>query len=67
MISMIVIVSVYGEKEKDKERPPITAGTLIAEPHSWKSLAIGQPVLRIRTTANRYVCLLYPAESLPQY
>ena len=55
MISMIVIVSVYGEKEKDKERPPITAGTLIAEPHSWKSLAIGQPVLRIRTTANRYV------------
>ena len=55
MISMIVIVSVYGEKEKDKERLPITAGTLIAEPHSWKSLAIGQPVLRIRTTANRYV------------
>jgi len=46
--------------DKEVEKLPIIPGTLIAEPHSWKSLAIGQPILRIRTTANR--CVIHAEE-----
>ncbi|KAL5010667.1 hypothetical protein ScPMuIL_012972 [Solemya velum] len=40
---------------------PVQAGTLVAEPYSWKSLVTGQPVLRIRTTCTRAAVLSLPA------
>ncbi|XP_064627067.1 androglobin-like isoform X5 [Lineus longissimus] len=45
----------------NREFPPISPGTLIAEPHSWKSLVTGQPILRIRSTATRAAVLSLPA------
>lgn len=41
--------------------PPVTPGTLVAEPHSWKSLVTGQPILRLRTTGTRAAVLSLPA------
>ena len=41
--------------------PPVTPGTLVAEPYSWKSLVTGQPILRLRTTAIRAAVLCLPA------
>ncbi|CAG2214029.1 Androglobin [Mytilus edulis] len=40
--------------------PPVTPGTLVAEPYSWKSLVTGQPILRLRTTGNRAAVLSLP-------
>ena len=36
---------------------PVTPGLLTAEPYSWKSLVVGQPILRLRTTATRSAVL----------
>ncbi|KAK7107723.1 hypothetical protein V1264_015593 [Littorina saxatilis] len=41
--------------------PPVTPGTLVAEPYSWKSLVTGQPILRLRTTGTRAAVLSLPA------
>jgi len=36
------------------------AGSLIAEIYSWKSLSIGQPILRLHTTATKAALLVLP-------
>ncbi|XP_071801000.1 androglobin-like isoform X5 [Asterias amurensis] len=46
-----------------KETPTITpnvSGLLVAEPYSWKSLVVGQPILRIRTTSTKAAALTLP-------
>ncbi|XP_070569023.1 androglobin-like isoform X9 [Ptychodera flava] len=44
-----------------KDSPVIvTPGLLVAEPYSWKSLVVGQPVLRIRSTSTRAAALSLP-------
>ncbi len=35
-------------------------GSLIAEIYSWKSLSMGQPILRIHTTATKAALLTLP-------
>jgi hypothetical protein len=35
-------------------------GSLIAEVYSWKSLSIGQPILRLHTTATKAALLTLP-------
>jgi hypothetical protein len=35
-------------------------GSLIAEIYSWKSLSIGQPILRLHTTATKAALLTLP-------
>lgn len=35
-------------------------GSLIAEVYSWKSLAMGQPILRLHTTATKAALLTLP-------
>ncbi len=51
------------EEKSTKENLPIVppAGTLIAEPYSWKSLVTGQPILRIKTTGIKGAVLTLPA------
>ncbi|XP_038078681.1 androglobin-like isoform X2 [Patiria miniata] len=39
---------------------PNTPGLLVAEPYSWKSLIVGQPILRIRTTSTKAAALTLP-------
>ncbi|CAE1312319.1 unnamed protein product [Acanthosepion pharaonis] len=39
---------------------PLVPGNLAAEPYSWKSLVIGCPVLKLRTTAIRAAVLTLP-------
>jgi hypothetical protein len=36
------------------------AGSLIAEIYSWKSLSIGQPILRLHTTATKAALVILP-------
>ena len=45
-----------------KELPvtPTTPGLLVAEPYSWKSLVVGQPILRIRSTFTKAAALNLP-------
>ncbi|XP_059171472.1 androglobin-like isoform X6 [Physella acuta] len=43
-----------------KNPTPITPGSLVAEPYSWKSLVTGQPVLRLRTTGTKAAVLSLP-------
>lgn len=45
----------------EKEKIPVQPGTLLAEPYSWKNIAISQPILRIKTTATRSAVLVLPA------
>jgi hypothetical protein len=35
-------------------------GSLIAEVYSWKSLSLGQPILRLHTTATKAALLTLP-------
>ena len=49
---------VGGSEPKEKET--LQPGLLVAEPHSWKSLVTGQPLLRLRTTATRAAVLSLP-------
>ena len=35
-------------------------GSLIAEIYSWKSLSMGQPILRLHTTATKAALLTLP-------
>ncbi|KAH9519394.1 hypothetical protein Btru_075440, partial [Bulinus truncatus] len=44
-----------------KSAPPVTPGTLVAEPYSWKSLVTGQPILRLKTTGTKAAMLSLPA------
>ncbi|GFS08049.1 androglobin-like [Elysia marginata] len=53
----ISLESVAGEQ---KPPPPVTPGTLVAEPYSWKSLVTGQPILRLRTTGTKSAVLSLP-------
>ncbi|KAJ8026646.1 Androglobin [Holothuria leucospilota] len=39
---------------------PVPPGLLVAEPYSWKSLVVGQPILRIRTTSTKVAALTLP-------
>ncbi|XP_077977911.1 androglobin-like isoform X2 [Glandiceps talaboti] len=39
---------------------PVSPGLLVAEPYSWKSLVVGQPILRIRSTSTRAAALSLP-------
>ncbi|XP_022081747.1 androglobin-like [Acanthaster planci] len=39
---------------------PNVPGLLVAEPYSWKSLVVGQPILRIRTTSTKAAALTLP-------
>ncbi|CAL1548032.1 unnamed protein product [Lymnaea stagnalis] len=43
-----------------KPPPPVTPGSLVAEPYSWKSLVTGQPILRLRTTGTKAALLTLP-------
>nr|XP_039251708.1 androglobin-like isoform X1 [Styela clava] len=45
---------------KETSTTPVPTGLLVAEPYSWKSLVVGQPILRIRTTGTRAACLTLP-------
>lgn len=36
------------------------SGSLIAENYSWKSLSMGQPILRLHTTATKAALLTLP-------
>lgn len=38
----------------------VQRGSLIAEPHSWKSLVIGQPKLRLHTSSSKAALLKLP-------
>ncbi len=39
---------------------PLIPGLLVAEPYSWKSLIVGNPILRIRTTSTKAAALTLP-------
>eukprot|EP00057_Strongylocentrotus_purpuratus_P006163 XP_011660637.1 PREDICTED: androglobin isoform X28 [Strongylocentrotus purpuratus] len=45
---------------KDTPVTPTTPGLLVAEPYSWKSLVVGQPILRIRSTFTKAAALTLP-------
>ncbi|XP_071819104.1 androglobin-like isoform X13 [Apostichopus japonicus] len=47
-------------KPPDLPITPVPPGLLVAEPYSWKSLVVGQPLLRIRTTSTKVAALTLP-------
>ncbi|KAL8581512.1 hypothetical protein ACOMHN_042905 [Nucella lapillus] len=61
MSSISVMEGSVGRDHVAAPPPPVTPGTLVAEPYSWKSLVTGQPILRLRTTGTRAAVLSLPA------
>ncbi|XP_074663197.1 androglobin-like [Tubulanus polymorphus] len=50
-----------GSGNIDSLLQPLQPGTLVAEPHSWKSVVTGQPILRLRTTGTKVAVMTLPA------
>ena len=59
-LQYIFFVELKVESATELSPVPPTAGLLVAEPYTWKSLVTGQPCLKIKTTGSKAAVLVLP-------